>query len=647
MELRNQLSASESPYLREAARQPVHWQAYSDEVFRLAKELDRPILLDIGAVWCHWCHVMDNESYSDPAVAEIINNYFVPVKVDRDQMPDIDSRYQTVIGALTGAGGWPLTGFLTSDGGVFYGGTYFPKNDMQERQGTLELLPQIADVYAKRKDEVFRSADEISQRLKEYEFHNIRQGELNEEIIRKIIEDARAKFDDGVGGFGRSPKFFNPTALHLLAEEAFWQTLPGRGESALLGDAPEAQGQNAEDPAGRNPGPKEIVELTLDRIARGGVYDQLAGGFHRYSVDRYWHVPHFEKMLYDNALMLKAYLLGLQLSHKEAYATIARETADWIIGTMKSPEGAFCAHQDADIGEGDDGTYWTWTRRETEIALTKEENEAAESYFDIREIPNDTREFPDRNVLRIALDEKEMARNFKISEEKVLKLISGIRNRLLQSRNQRKPPFIDETIFADRNGLAISALVDASLSLKERKYFRAAECATDFILANMVDVEGKVAHAVSGRSSRSGERSVLYQGLLDDNVYFGLALLDLFGAARNDVHIDAAEKIAHVLLKEFHDEITGGFFDRPAAAGEGGLLATTRKPIEDTPTPSGNSGAAVFFDRLFIITENKKYFEVADRTLKAFAGSADKLGIHAANYGRAVRFHLSSMKNVR
>jgi len=613
MELKNQLSESQSPYLREAARQPVHWQTYSDEAFRLAKELNRPVLLDIGAVWCHWCHIMDNESYSDPAVAEIINKYFVPVKVDRDQMPDIDSRYQTAIGALTGSGGWPLTGFLTSDGRVFYGGTYFPKNDVHERQGMLTLLPQIAEVYARKKDEVFRTAEEIFQRLKEYESHNIRRGELNEGIVRKIIDDARARFDNGFGGFGDSPKFFNPTVLNLLAEEALRQ---------------------------KDDGLKEMVETTLDNIARGGVYDQLAGGFHRYSTDRFWHVPHFEKMLYDNALMLRVYLLGLQLSHKEAYEILARQTADWMIGTMRSPDGPFYAHQDADLNGGDDGTYWTWTSGEIKNALTKEEDEAAELYFDIREVPNDTHEFPDRNVLRIALAEEEMASQFKKSEEQVAGLINRIKKKLLDLRNGRKSPFIDETIFADRNGLAISALVDVSVNLKERKYFRAAEQAADFILESMVDGGGKVAHAFSGGA-------ILYQGLLDDYVYFGLALLDLFDAARNDVHIDSAEKIAHVLVKEFEDETAGGFFDRPVAAVAGGLLATTRKPIEDTPTPSGNSGAAILFDRLFIITENKKYFETADRTLKAFAGSVDRVGFYAANYGRAVTFHLRTMKSLR
>lgn len=613
MEMKNQLAESESPYLLEAAHQPVHWQIYSDEVFKLARELDRPILLDIGAVWCHWCHVMDNESYSDAEVAEIINRRFVPVKVDRDQMPDVDSRYQSAVGALTGSGGWPLTGFLTSDGKVFFGGTYFARSDVQGRQGLLSLLPQVAEVYSTRRDEVFKSAEEIFQRLKEYELQIIRSGELSEETIRKILDDARSKFDGGFGGFGSAPKFFNPTTLLLLGEEALKQN---------------------------DPDLKNIVEVTLDCISHGGVHDQLGGGFHRYSVDRYWHVPHFEKMLYDNALMIKAYLIGFQFSHRDLYARVARQTADWIVTIMKSPEGPFYAHQDADVEPSDDGTYWTWTKKEIENVLTEEERKIAELYFDIRELPNDIHEFPDRNVLRAAVEEKGIAQGSKLPEEGAVGLIEGAKIKLLESRDRRKAPFIDKTVFADRNGLTISALVEASVALREEKYFRVAEKAADFIIAKMINADGRVAHAFSGKS-------VLYQGLLDDNVYFGTALLDLFDVARNDIHLEKAERVAEVLVKEFEDVGSGGFFDRSHNAGEEGLLATKKKPIEDTPTPSGNSGVAIFFDRLFTITENKKYFEVADRTLKAFAGSVDKIGIYAANYGRALRFHLNLSRNVR
>ncbi len=628
MELKNNLSESRSPYLREAADQPVHWQIYSEEAFRIAKKLDRPILLDIGAVWCHWCHVMDNESYSDMQVAEIINKHFVAVKVDRDQMPDVDARYQMAVGALTGAGGWPLTGFLTCDGKAFYGGTYFPKDGIQGRQGLLTLLPQIAEVYANRREDVFKNAEEIADQLKEYQLRLTRAGELSEEIIDKIVDDARSKFDKGFGGFGIAPKFFNPTTLHLLAEDALNK---------------------------KDHGLRDMVVLTLDCIARGGVYDQVGGGFHRYSVDRYWHVPHFEKMLYDNALMLEVYLMGLQLARNQEallpalthYANVARETADWMITTMQSPDGPFYAHQDADVETNDDGTYWTWTKSDIETILTKEESEIAEVYFDVREEPEDTHGFPERNVLRIAIDAGEIVKSSGKTEAEVAKCILSAKKKLQTARGERKAPFIDKTYYADRNGLAISALVEASLALKAQSYFEAAESAASFIMDKMVDLHGKVAHAFSGES-------VLYHGLLDDHVYFGTALLDLFDVARDDLHINAAEKIAQTMLDEFSDWIpsgedkgASGFFDRPSSVAAEGLLATQKKPVEDTPTPSGNSGAAIFFDRLFGITENRKYFEVAERTLKAFAGSAADNGIYSANYARALRLHLDLLGKVR
>ncbi len=344
-------------------------------------------------------------------------------------------------------------------------------------------------------------------------------------------------------------------------------------------------------------------------------------------------------MLYDNALMLKAYLMALQFGHNEAYANVACETADWVTGTMKSPEGAFYAHQDADVEAHDDGTYWTWTRKEIEIALTKDETEVVELYFDIRDMPNDTHGFPERNVLRIAVNEAQIAKQTGRQVSEITILLNNAKKKLNESRNRRHPPCVDKTILADRNGLVISALVEASLALKVRKYFEDAESAADFILRKMIDPGGKVAHAFSGK--------VLYQGLLDDNVYFGTALLDLFDVTRNDVQINAAEKIAQVLLDEFEDREAGGFFDRQSTASDEGLLVTKRKPIDDNPTPSGNSGAAIFFDRLFGITENKKYFDTADRTLKAFAGSADRNGIYAANYARAVGMHLRFAKNVR
>ncbi len=613
MELSNNLGTSKSQYLREAWSQPVHWQSYSDDVFRIAVELDRPILLDIGAVWCHWCHVMDDESYSDSEVAGLINDNFVPVKVDRDQMPDVDSRYQAAVGAMTGAGGWPLTVFLTPDGKPFYGGTYFPKKDLQGRPGLITMLPRIADTYREQKEEVRKSADHLLQQLTDYERDHSQRSPLGPEIVKTIIEDARSKMDRQFGGFGRAPKFFNATALMLLLETT-----------------PKAADADTED----------FIKITLKNIACGGVYDHIGGGFHRYSVDRYWHVPHFEKMLYDNAMMMRVYLKAFGVYGDSQYLKSARETADWIVGPMRSPDGPFYAHQDADIGPNDDGTYWTWTNEEIKDALTSDEISAFVPRYDIRQEPSDIYETPGRNVLRIALPVDEIAIVTKSTAEETEKLLSSARNKLLNIRNGKKLPYIDKTIFADRNGLAISALVEASLELNEREYYRAAENAADFILEKMTDGNGRVVHAFL-------DSSAVYQGLLDDQVFFGTSLLDLFEVMRNDRHLAGAEKIASGLLRYFEDGENGGFFDRASDSMGEGFLSSKRKPIDDTPTPAGNPAAAIFFDRLYSITENRDYSEVSRRTLESFAGSAGNIGIYAATYGQALNLHLALRKKLR
>ncbi|MCL5033800.1 MAG: thioredoxin domain-containing protein [Bacteroidetes bacterium] len=613
MKLENTLAHSSSQYLRDASRQPVHWQSYSDEALLAADEMDRPILLDIGAVWCHWCHVMDQESYEDPDVAEIINDNFVPVKVDRDQMPDVDARYQAAVGAMTGTGGWPLTVFLTPDGKPFYGGTYFPKDDAAGRPGLLTLLPQVAETYHRQKSEVHRSADDLHRQMKDYEEQSKLRGSLSTEIIEEVLADAESKMDKQFGGFGRMPKFFNATILQLLLEES-------------------AKARNAER--------DEFLKLTLDNIIQGGVYDHIGGGFHRYSVDRYWHVPHFEKMLYDNALLLKVYLKAGELSNSSSYSRAARETADWITGPMRSPDGAFYAHQDADVGPHDDGSYWTWTRGEFVSALTEDERKAALLHFDVREQPGDIPEMPDRNVLRVATFVDDVAKELSRPATEAEGLIAASKMKLLGLRAKRIPPLIDKTIFADRNGLAISALVEASLHLKSRDYFRAAEGAADYILDHMVDESGMVSHAFSDSSSA-------YPGLLDDQVCFGISLLDLFDVMRSDSYLASAERIAGALVDKFEDKERGGFFDRSADAKGNEYLSSKRKPIDDTPTPSGNSAAAMFLDRLYSITENRDYFFVAQRSLETFACSTGRLGIYAANYARALNLHFAVRKNLK
>ncbi|MGC8594770.1 MAG: thioredoxin domain-containing protein [Candidatus Kryptoniota bacterium] len=605
MEFKNKLGESDSPYLLEAANHPVKWQIFSDDAFKLAEQMNRPILLDIGAAWCHWCHVMDLECYTDPEVASIINDMFIPIKVDRDQMPDVDARYQAAVAALTGTGGWPLTAFLTPGGKVFYGGTYFPKEDRYGRPGLKTVLSRVAEVFRTRTDDVIRSAEEIYISIRNYELQTIEEGELSGDIIDEVLRDAVERFDAESGGFGTAPKFFNATALELLAEEAMT-----RGDDKLT----------------------EMVNITLSSMAAGGVMDQLAGGFHRYSVDRHWHVPHFEKLLQDNAMLIRAYLRGYELTGNDLFARVADYTGKWIISNLKSPEGAFYAHQDSDVEAGDDGSYWTWTLEEVRKVLNNDESDLIERYFGIRPDAKDTPELPGRNVLRVAEGADRIARSAELDIEEVLKKIETAKQKLLHARLQRKAPFIDRTLFTDRNALAISALIDAAAVLHNQQFFNAAEEATRFLIDKMIKPDGGVLHSL-------GTSGLTYGGLLDDYAFCGIALMDMFDLSREHDYLMFAERIADRLLTDFHSE-GGAFVDRPKKSGGAGLLSKGRISIEDAPTPSGNAVAALFLDRLYVTNDNARYFEAAENTLKVFSIAARKMGIFAATYARAVRNHL-------
>jgi len=342
----NLLDTAASSYLRSARHQPVQWHPWGEAAFAKAQAEDKPILLDIGAVWCHWCHVMDRESYEDPEVAKVINEYFVPVKVDRDERPDVDTRYQAAVSAISGQGGWPLTAFLTPDGRPYFGGTYIPREDRYGRPGIGRVLQAMAQVWRERREEALETAGSVMAAIEHNESFSA-GGELNIALVDKIVGSALAKFDPRNGGFGSQPKFPHPSALDLLLEVAM-----GRDNDQA----------------------REAFIVTLDKMARGGVYDQLAGGFHRYSVDEHWVVPHFEKMLYDNTELLRNYVHGFQSLVRPEFLQTAQQIVGWLDSTMTDRKhGGFYASQDADVGLDDDGDYFTWTQDEARAVLTPEE----------------------------------------------------------------------------------------------------------------------------------------------------------------------------------------------------------------------------------------------------------------------------------
>src|SRR6202142_325248 len=418
----NSLARASSAYLRSAMHQPVQWHEWGEEAFAAARRENKPMLLDIGAVWCHWCHVMDRESYDDPEVAAIVNEHFVAMKVDRDERPDIDSRYQVAVQAVSGQGGWPLTAFLTPDGKPFYGGTYFPPNDGYGRPGFKRVLLSIAQAYREKHGDVLEQASMVESAIARSESYG-GGGKVSPSVIAAIVESAQKMFDETNGGFGDAPKFPHPATLDLLMEQ-YART----GDEAL----------------------RHIFVHTLEKMARGGVYDQLAGGFHRYSVDERWIVPHFEKMSYDNSELLKNYVHAYQVFGFEFFADVARDITRWMDEWLSDrAHGGFYASQDADYSMDDDGDYFTWTLEETKAALTEEEAAVAILYYDIQEI-GDTHHNRAKNVLRVSESTSpegephssvmEVARRKNISKEQAVALLAAAQRKMYAERLQRPTP---------------------------------------------------------------------------------------------------------------------------------------------------------------------------------------------------------------
>src|ERR1700676_4653240 len=369
----NALARASSAYLRSAMHQPIQWHEWGEDAFAAARRENKPMLLDIGAVWCHWCHVMDRESYDDAEVAAIVNEHYIAVKVDRDERPDIDSRYQAAVGALTGEGGWPLTAFLTPDGKPFYGGTYFPPADAYGRPSFKRVLLSLAQAYREKNSDVLEQAGMVESAVARAESFS-GGGKVSPAVIDAIAESARKMFDSVNGGFGGAPKFPHPAALDLVMDQYI------RTSDDTL---------------------RTVFVTTLEKMARGGVYDQLAGGFHRYSVDERWVVPHFEKMSYDNSELLKNYVHGYQATGSEFFANVARDIIRWMNEWLSDREhGGFYASQDADISMDDDGDYFTWTLGEARAVLTEEEAQVAAEYYDVGEI-GEMHHNPQKNVLYV------------------------------------------------------------------------------------------------------------------------------------------------------------------------------------------------------------------------------------------------------
>jgi len=590
--------------------QPIRWHEWGEEAFATAQRHNKPMLLDIGAVWCHWCHVMDRESYDDPEVAQIVNDHFIAVKVDRDERPDIDSRYQAAVSAISGQGGWPLTAFLTPDGKPFYGGTYFPPDDQWGRPSFKRVLTSIANAYREKHADVADQANRVEQAISHAESFSGPSGRFSPRVIEAIVKSAVGMFDANNGGFGQAPKFPHPGTLDLLMERY-----------ARTGDEQI----------------KNVFVTTLERMANGGVYDQLAGGFHRYSVDERWVVPHFEKMSYDNSELLKNYVHGYQVTGVEFFASVAQDIIRWMDEWLSDRQhGGFYASQDADYSMDDDGDYFTWTVEETKAALTEQEAAAAGLHYEINAV-GEMHHNPAKNVLYVRASAEEIAQRLQLPPESVRELLASAKKKMYAARLLRPTPYVDQTMYVGWNSLCISAYLEAAKVLELEQARRFALRSLDRILSEGWQPERGLLHVIVYSDPKATRRDV--SGLLEDYAFTAIACLDAYEATADFSYFKFAKSITDAMVRKFFDPVSGGFFDAEVDAPEGakalGVLSAPRKPFQDSPTPAGNPAAVIALLRMHAYTNDANYRDQAEQTLEVFAGMADQFGIYGATYGIA------------
>ncbi|MEA3364729.1 MAG: thioredoxin domain-containing protein [Candidatus Hydrogenedentes bacterium] len=577
----NRLIDATSPYLLQHAHNPVAWYPWGEEALKKAKNENKPIFLSIGYAACHWCHVMAHESFENEALAAFLNEHFISIKVDREERPDIDSLYMTATQIMTGGGGWPMSVFLTADLKPFYAGTYFPPHDMMGRPGFKSVLESIADAWNTRQGEVLESAEKLTRYLRQNV--GIRTGtpttptpSLIAEAVGELLEDLDPKH----GGFGSAPKFPPHAGLELLFRH--WH-------------------------ASRNTNACDAALFTLRKMAWGGIYDHIGGGFHRYSVDERWLVPHFEKMLYDNAQLAPLYLNAYQLTHDPFYRRIAEEIFAYILRDMTSSEGGFYCSEDAD-SEGQEGKFYLWTHGEIIELLGEEDAALFNAYYNIRPEGNFSSHedyYAGQNIPHVTEDGEDFAGKHKLSAKELERNLMVMRKALLEVRSKRVRPALDDKILTSWNALTISAFAQGHQVLGKQKLRHAAENAGKFILTHMKDGDGLL------RSYHNGESH--YEGYLDDYAFLMVALLDLYEATFDMQWVDAAREIAEALLVKFWDREEGGFF---FTSPKHKHLIAQDKPVFDGAEPSGNAMAALGLLRLAKFSGVTEYYEKAERVLR-------------------------------
>jgi len=578
----NALIHEKSPYLLQHAKNPVNWYPWGDEAFAKAEKEDKPIFLSIGYATCHWCHVMAHESFEDPEVARILNDHFVSIKVDREERPDVDKIYMAVCQALTGQGGWPLSVFLTPRRFPFFAGTYFPKTGRMGLTGLVDLLDRMVTLWRNDRARLLSAGNQITDHIQQFSRTPPFDKALGIETIQKGGRQLARTFDPQWGGFGGAPKFPTPHQLTFLLR------LYHRNQ---------------------DPFDLEMIEKTLQSMRQGGIFDHIGYGFHRYSVDEKWFAPHFEKMLYDQALLAMAYTEAFQVTGKPLYAQVAREIFTYVLRDMTAPEGAFYSAEDAD-SEGEEGLFYLWTPNEVREILEEESAELFCSFYDIREGGNFE---GGRSIPHIAASVPSFAKRRNMDEQALISILQSSRERLFLARDKRIHPLKDDKILTSWNGLMIAALLKGYRALGEKVYLIAAQKALAFLLSTLQVNEGRLL-----RRYREGEAAL--PGYLDDYAFLSWALVEAYEATFDLAYLEQAMALTHSMLDLFWDQENGGFF---FTGRENESLITRSKDVQDGALPSGNSVAAFNLLRLGRLTGNALLEEKADALLQTFASQAD------------------------
>ncbi len=578
----NRLASETSPYLLQHAHNPVDWYPWGDEALTRAKSENKPILLSIGYSACHWCHVMERESFEDPEIARILNAHFIAIKVDREERPDLDQIYMSAVQAMTGSGGWPLNVFLTPDLKPFFGGTYFPPEDRYGRPGFGSLLKRIAEVWREKPDDLQRQAENLTTALRqEADTQAAQSGAIQATLVSGAVEHLARAFDPTYGGFGGAPKFPPSGAISILLRE-YQRT----GDTKLL----------------------TMATITLDRMAYGGMYDQVGGGFHRYSTDERWLVPHFEKMLYDNALLARVYIEAWQVTGKDLYRRIATETLDYVLRDMTDPAGGFHSAEDAD-SEGEEGVFYVWRPEEIEATLGSRDGAFVCDYFGVSKPGN----FEGRNILNVPVDPVEFARRKNITTDELGSRIERLNLALLAERAQRERPLKDDKVLAAWNGMMISALARGYQALGQERFRTAAERAADFVLTTMTR-DGALLRTYRSPGHQDEPGVAKLPAYLDDYAEMANGLVDLYEATFDVRWLEAADDFARRMVTDFADEADGGFYY--TSADHKNLIVRT-KPYYDGAVPSGNATAALVLLRLAKLLDDDAAWLRAEQVLNS------------------------------